>query len=258
MAIWVPTRPNTTDRWADVPGFLQDNWETYGSATSAEHGNLGHATASGTHVLCGTAGTCFYGTTTEIDALTSPPCGALAYDQTLGWMKRYWPNAWYQTTLSADGWSRARWYLDADYISFGAVDGGTETQGLSFTGKTYDSASEWKSTVGNFVASAAGNYLIICQATVYASGDIGQYPANTLEIWKDHWEATCASIAKSVHYSDSTEVAQNDCVKIMTISQLAQGDKVSFWFTKTITDDAIVSGSDCTYFVIHRMGNSCL
>jgi hypothetical protein len=166
MAIWIPTRPGSEDRWSDVPGILRGNWETYGEATSAEHGPLG-SSASGTHALCGIEGTCYYGTTTQIAALDDPPSGALAYDQTLGWLKRYWANSWNQTTSA--NWSRARWYLNTT-TQMTAVTGNSQTVGLSFDGKTYDSSSEYASATSKFVTSADGNYLILCQATLVASG----------------------------------------------------------------------------------------
>lgn len=166
MAIWIATRPGTEDRWSDVPDLIQDNWETYGEATSAEHGPLGSST-SGTHSLCGAAGVCYYGTTTSINAISSPPSGALAYDQTLGWLKRYWAGTWAMTTSSE--WDRARYYL-ANNISMASVNGNTQTVGISFDARTYDTFSGYASGSSKYVASADGNYLIVCQATVNGSG----------------------------------------------------------------------------------------
>jgi hypothetical protein len=167
MAIWISTRPTVNDRWADVDDVISDNWQAYGQATSAEHGTLG-STASGRHF--GYApGTCYYGSTTEIAALTSPPCGALAYDSTVGYLKRYWNSAWAATTSA--GRSRARWYLSANN-SMGSVDGNTQTVGLSFTSKdgvNFDTYSEFACGKGAYIASADGYYLFNAQVTMASS-----------------------------------------------------------------------------------------
>jgi len=83
-------------------------------------------------------------------------------------------------------------------------------------------------------------------------------PASTLTVWKNHSQTGCAALAKSVRYFPQTGVVRNDSVRALTMAKLACGDAVTFHMTKTLTDDCVVSGSDSTYFCMHRMGVSCL
>lgn len=180
MAVWQPNRPTSEDQISVLDDIIQGNFEIYGDATSAEHRALGTATLSGRHSLSA-HGACYYGTTTQIGALTAPPSGAIAYDQSFGALKRFWFGGWNPTTLSGvasgaepafGGYSRARWY-SASAQSASTVIGDSQTRVLCFGAKTYDSLGEFNSVTSQFVPSADGYYMTVCAVMVNGSGAQG-------------------------------------------------------------------------------------
>jgi len=180
---WDSNRPTIEDKMSDVPSIVQGNFEALQNAMSGEHAGIGDTSSvSGRHCSGGSEWL-YEGTTASIALLSSPGSGSLAYDTTIGQLKRYWSSSW--NPVSSASWSRGRWYLSSN-VSLSSINGGSESQGLSFTGKSYDTLSEWGSAAGTWTVTADGYYLVIGAVTLNNSGTRGTTLASAISATADH------------------------------------------------------------------------
>jgi len=91
---WYPTKPSGSDDIRDMTPFLKANWVYLQSVLPVEHTFPGsYGTTAGKH----TPGECrilYVGVRTDVDALSSPPLGALAYATDEYRLLRHNSSAW--------------------------------------------------------------------------------------------------------------------------------------------------------------------
>jgi len=189
MAEWTTTLPGETNSFAEMPQICQDQFGLIEDTFGEEHSTMNEA-ACGTHIP-GVAGVTKSASTTIIGALALPGSGALAWDTTVGWWKRYWASAWGYPG-SATKWSRVRAYAGANQ-NLTSVNGGSQTATIAFNTEDYDSLAEF--AANTFTPADSGYYLVMATwcasgATTGAVETCSTYPASAVT---EKWSASMTS-----------------------------------------------------------------
>lgn len=164
---WNKSYPTSDTKIRDLPDILSNNFEAIEEALDVEHDTLTSGTSG--HHRAGGIGIIFEGTTAAITALSSPPSGALAYDTTIGYLRKYTGSEW---VVMTDSHPRMRAYKSANSTAASASTQTSTGDYVIFDTEDYDELSEYDHTTGIFTAAACGLYHIILSVAVCASAPI--------------------------------------------------------------------------------------
>ena len=129
---------------------IQANWSAIEGVLSGEHASLTNS-LSGTH-LYGRTSVMFSGTKAQIDALSSPNTGALAWDTQCGTCKIYTGSTW--ASITSSYFSRVHLSLTSPQ----AIGPGTWTS-VIFNNESYDGLDEYSINSNILQLTGAGWYL---------------------------------------------------------------------------------------------------
>lgn len=243
MGKWLKDKPSDKDSFSVTPAIVQDNLDAIEDIFGKEHSTLGD-TLCGAHVP-GIMGAMASASTFTISLITTPGSGAIAFDTSVGWIKRRWGGTW-AIPGSGTKWSRARAYLGTNQ----PLPANTPTQ-INFASESYDSLEEFSAYT--FTASAEGHYLVV--ASWCASGENVAGADSTIGIILLKNDILELSAARAVHEPGTeTDVT----IKISEVVALQAGGTIKIQAYKTTNADTIVAGSDRTFIAVHRLGSQMM
>lgn len=164
---WINIYPTSDTKIRDLPDILSDNFEAIEDILDVEHDTLTSGTSG--HHREGGIGIIFEGTTAAITALSSPPSGALAYDTTIGYLRKYTGSEW---VVMTDSHPRVRAYKSTNSTAASASTQTSTGDYVVFDTEDYDELSEYDHSTGIFTASSSGLYHILVSVAVCASAPI--------------------------------------------------------------------------------------
>lgn len=154
---WVSDWPLSGTPVSGSPDQTQDNFEIIDDWWGVEHFTFTSGT-SGEHTP-GKVAALYYGSQAEINALTSPGCGSLAYATDKGVLELY-RDSW--ESITANKFSRVCNVASTLTIP-PCAETAITTWGSTAASGMYDTLEEW--TSNRFNAKAAGYYLVTVQAS---------------------------------------------------------------------------------------------
>ena len=162
---WQKTLPTSSTYIISIPGIFQGNWTECENTLGVQHYTY-TSTLSGRHKP-GITGALYANTTTNINALSATAqSGALAWDTTLGALKRFHGVAnagtWKQVNL--DNLPIVDVYMAGDQTVASAAT--VTYTAIKLDTETKDVMGSFNTTTYKFISPTAGYYLIKAQATV--------------------------------------------------------------------------------------------
>jgi hypothetical protein len=220
---WISTYPLSSTEVSGSPDQKRTNFEGLEDWWDVEH----HTFTSGDKGKHdgGRVSALYYGTQAEIDALTSPGTGAIAWATDKGLFELY-RGSW--EPIAADAFSRVRKYASSMSIPTNTTT--TITTWTTAGTGTYDTLGEWASN--KFTAKAAGYYLVTASTRwVYSSA----------ACWKAFGlqKNGTTSLARSANYG--TEAIRH---VIHTVVDLNASDYLTLWVYHDLGSARDIYGAD--------------
>jgi len=159
--VWNKTVPTSATYIINIPGVFHPNWTLCEDIKGVQHYTY-TSSLSGRHKP-GITGIIYANTTSNIAGLTSPQSGALAYDTTLGLLKRYNGSAWVQANL--DPMAHTLAYRNGDQ-TIGKTDDPTVFTLLEYNTETKDPLGCFSTFLSRFTPKTNGYYLIVPRVVV--------------------------------------------------------------------------------------------
>lgn len=151
---WDKTVPTSATHIVSIPSIFQGNWTVCENMQGVQHYTY-TSSLSGRHKP-GITPFLYVNTTSNI-ATGAPQSGAMAYDTTLGLLKRYDGSAWAQVNLDPMGNALA--YRSGNQVIASAATEDTYTT-IQYNAELKDPMSAFNTSTYRFVAPVSGHYLI--------------------------------------------------------------------------------------------------
>jgi len=239
---WQKTVPISSTYIINIPEIFQGNWTILEDTAGVQHHTY-TSTLSGRHKP-GISPVLYADSTGNITGLTTPQSGALAWDTTLGVLKRYTGAAWAQVNL--DNLPVVDVYLAGDQTVASAAS--TTYTVIEFDTETTDVMSSFSTTTHVFTAPTNGYYLIVDQLTAIpteAGIDIRKAIA--------HYNASAGLKNAFVNYSYSWST-NTVSIRLPVIVEMIATDYIAIGFYHdNVTSQIIAGGSDYTFLKIYKV-----
>lgn len=220
----------------NASSIFTGNWDAIDTAFAREHYSFSSA-SSGLHVK-GVAGVIRSGTSTAITGVSSPPTGALGWDETQGNAKVYTGSSW-GIVNSIYSPSKVMAYRSTSQVF---TSGTTK---IGFNAELEDTMSEFSTSTSYFTPKASGLYLITGQVTVTAV-----LPTDyiALSVMSGGSGTSFVVIHEGNAYGDPLAFGIKCLLNLTTSSTIGLG--VASYLGGSLT---VSGGSTATYLHIHRM-----
>lgn len=188
----------------------------------------------------------YVNSTGNITGLTNPGSGALAFDITLGVLKRYdgVASAWKQVNL--DPISCVDVYLTSDQTVASAAVGTYTT--ITFDSETTDVLNNWNSSTYKFTAPIAGYYMALGQATITPT-DAGIGFGYALAQYSS--ADVLQNVIVNYYFSWACGIM---CARLAVIWSLAATDWIACGlYHDNSTSQIVEGGSDYTWLKIYKV-----
>lgn len=158
---WDKSVPTSATSIASIPSIFQANWTVCENIQGVQHYTY-TSSLSGRHKP-GITPFLYANSTTNINNLTAMQSGAIAYDTTIGLLKRYDGSAWVQVNLDPMG--HALVYRNGDQTITSAAADDVYTA-IQYNTESADPLSAFNTSTYKFVAPTNGYYAVFPRVVV--------------------------------------------------------------------------------------------